>query len=77
MFGPGSRGRDAGATRCGVLGRYKPFWESAPYDVIRGRLEQKVGVSTEMCAGIDQPTRWTAANAAHLSVTHLGGRAHL
>ena len=44
--------------------------ENLSYDITSGR------VHLDVC-WIDQPTQWTVANVAHLSVTHLGGHAHL
>ena len=59
-------------SRCAVIGRYKTFENLA-------LMTSQAGVSTWMCAdrSVHQPTQWTGANAAHLSVTHLGGHAHL
>ena len=39
----------------------------APYDITGGRVQLDVS----------WPTRWTVANAAHLSATRLGGLTHL
>ena len=64
------------ATRCGVISCHKPFWKLAPYDIIRGR-KWACPPRRVLDRSVHQPTRWTIANAAHLSVTHLGGHAHL
>ena len=52
------------------------FGNLAPYDFIRGRK----WVCPPRCVldrSVYQPTQWTVANVAHLSVTHLGGHAQL
>ena len=43
-------------------------------------MGQEVGVRPPRCVldkSVHQPTQWTEANVAHLSVTHLGGHAQL
>ena len=45
------------ASSCGVIGLYKPFWKSAPYDITDGRVHLDVcwvGQSTSLPNGLQQ-----------------------
>ena len=59
-----------------LISLYKPFWKSAPYDIKRGR-KWACPPRCVLDRSVYQPSQWTVANVAHLSVTRLGGHAHL
>ena len=60
------------ATGVSVSSRFKQFWKS-----ISHKWAGPTRYVLDRSPIIYQPTQWTVANAAHLSVTDLGGHAHL
>ena len=42
-----------------------------------GLLTSQAGVYCMLDGSVHQPTQWTVPNVAPLSITHLGGHAHL
>ena len=51
----------------------KLFWKCAASDITGGRVHLDVFLDRS----VHQPTQWTVANVARLSIIHLGGHAHL
>ena len=54
----------------GVMSHYQP------YENLSLPVPSLVGVSTYVC-WVHQPTQWTLANVADLSIMHLGRHVHL
>ena len=56
-----------------VVGRYTPLWKTCLFWHDKWTCPPRCTRDRS----VHQPTRWTVANVAHPSVTHLGGHAHL